>query len=143
MLTPKYCGPLEILKGVGSSVYHTTLPHCVGIHTFFHINHCKDFLGSNDNTITFTNLVTIKNLSYKPIFQNEFLILKPNQHALRTFVKSGSNGWTKPLIMPHGKEKILLRLNFPTLYCKSASLNWRSILCTHNVRKGWAHYMLT
>ena len=65
-LAPRYCGPFEILKRVGSSAYHLALPRNVGIHPVFHVSRLKPFLGSGDNTITIQDLVTLEDFSYKP-----------------------------------------------------------------------------
>ncbi len=64
-LAPWYCGPFEILKRVGSSAHHLALPHGVGIHSVFHLSRLKEFLRSDDNTVTFHDLVTFKDFSYK------------------------------------------------------------------------------
>ena len=65
-VSPRYCGPFDILKGVGSSTYHLALPHKVGIHPVFYASRLKPFLGFGENTITVQDLVTLVDFSYKP-----------------------------------------------------------------------------
>ena len=65
-LAPWFCGPFIVLKQIGSSAYHLTLPDGVEIHPVFHVSCLKELLSSSDNIITTETLFTFEELSSKP-----------------------------------------------------------------------------
>ena len=83
-LAPQFCGPFIVLKHIGSSTYRLALPDGVEIHPVFHVSRLKEFLGSNNNTVTTETLVTSEELSTKPHVPERILDVKTKH--LRTKV---------------------------------------------------------
>ena len=136
-LAPRYCGPFEIIKRVGSSAYQLALPPNVGIHPVFHVSRLKEFLGSNDNTVTLHDLVTFEDLSYKPHVPER--ILNSRTKALRSkSIRQFKIKWMDKTIDDATWEREdTLKARFPDFVLQECNfLKWGSMLCTHNVH--WA-----
>ena len=68
-LAPRFCGPITVLKRIGSSAYRLALPDGVEIHPVFHVSRLKELLGFGNNTFTNDTLVTLAYLPSKPHVQ--------------------------------------------------------------------------
>ncbi|XP_047320534.1 uncharacterized protein LOC124924558, partial [Impatiens glandulifera] len=67
-LSPRFVGPFEVLKKVGSMAYEIALPpHLSEVHNVFHVSMLRKYVHSNDHIIESIPLEFGKNLTYEEI----------------------------------------------------------------------------
>ena len=76
-IAPRYCGPFEVLKRIGSSAYRLNLPDHVKVHPVFHVSRLKELLGSGDIMTSLDDLVTVEDLSTDKLLS----IVNPNNES--------------------------------------------------------------
>ena len=81
---------------------------------FFHVSCLKELLGSSNNTVTITTLVTSEELSSKPHVPERIFDVK-TKHLRTKVIREFKIKW-----MPHGNTKLLLEQTSLTFHCKSA-----------------------
>ena len=57
-LSPRYCGPYEILKKVGTQAYKLNLPEHLKVHDVFHVSLLKKYIPSPDHILNDDQIVT-------------------------------------------------------------------------------------
>ena len=136
-LAPRYCGPFEILKRVGSSAYNLALPHGVGIHPIFHVSHLKEFLGSDDNTFTLHDLVTFEDLSYKPHVPEQILDSRTKLLCSKNICQFKIKWMDKTIDYATWEREDTLKVRFPDFILQECNFMKRgSMLRSCNVRRG-------
>ena len=66
-LSPRYLGPYQILKRIGSSAYQIALPpHLSNLHDVFHVSQLRKYLPDPSHIIQEERIAVDENLTYRP-----------------------------------------------------------------------------
>ena len=50
-LSPRYCGPFEVLERIGPVAYRLAFPVCTRAHNFFHVSFLKKYVHDPNHVI--------------------------------------------------------------------------------------------
>ncbi|KAJ7541046.1 hypothetical protein O6H91_10G043200 [Diphasiastrum complanatum] len=74
--SPRYCGPLTILKRIGSSAYQLALPESAKVHPVFHVSRLKRVLREGDNIVSKQTLIDFEEPNSFPHEPEEILNIR-------------------------------------------------------------------
>ena len=115
-----YCRPFSILQYIGSFAYHLHLLDGVHNHPIFHVSHLKELLVSNDNMVFVNDLVTLKDLAYKPHVPKCILDSKTKTLPSKSMPEFRIKWLDRTIDNAIWEKETTSKTQFPTFHCKSA-----------------------